>query len=145
MKNRTASRAMRPGKKRYMALLKPIASPTCSTKIPRVPETAEQVYFWLKVSKSDHFISSSYLRWRSSRRERRHCRRPWCWLGQSPRWRWRGLRTRSPRTDNTELKVMSDTDTSHVLFFKLLFREEECLICLCVHIPSAMKQYGGSR
>ena len=36
-KNRTASRAMRPGKKRYMAFLKPMASPTCSTSIPSVP------------------------------------------------------------------------------------------------------------
>ena len=37
IKNRTASRAMSPGKKRYMAFLKPMASPTCSTSIPRVP------------------------------------------------------------------------------------------------------------
>ena len=43
MKNSTASRAMRPGKKRYMAFLKPIASPTHSTRIPRVP--TEEIYF----------------------------------------------------------------------------------------------------
>ena len=29
--------------------------------MPRVPETAERDYFWLKVSKSDHFISSRHL------------------------------------------------------------------------------------
>ena len=37
IKNRTESRAISPGKKRYMAFLKPMASPTCSTSIPSVP------------------------------------------------------------------------------------------------------------
>jgi hypothetical protein len=37
MKKSTASSAMSPGKNKYIAFLNPIASPTCSTKMPRVP------------------------------------------------------------------------------------------------------------
>ena len=36
-KNSTAPSAINPGKKMYMASLNPIASPTCSKMIPRVP------------------------------------------------------------------------------------------------------------
>ena len=49
MKNRMASSAIRPGKKRYMAFLKPMASPTCSTKMPRVPKIDKRVYFGFEI------------------------------------------------------------------------------------------------
>ena len=57
-KNSTASRAMRPGKKRYMAFLNPIASPTHSTRIPRVPR--DEIYLKIYPS-TEKFSKKSYV------------------------------------------------------------------------------------
>ena len=54
MKNRMASSAIRPGKKRYMAFLKPMASPTCSTKMPRVPKIDKRDYVGFEIRSFYH-------------------------------------------------------------------------------------------
>ena len=58
MKKSTASRAMRPGKKRYMAFLNPIASPTHSTRIPRVPR--DEIYLKIYPS-TEKFSKKRYV------------------------------------------------------------------------------------
>ena len=52
IKNSTESRAISPGKNRYMASFRPIASPTCSIRIPSVPVKKVSKCF-----KKSHFTS----------------------------------------------------------------------------------------
>ena len=145
MKKSTASSAMSPGKNKYIAFLNPIASPTCSTKMPRVPEIAR-----IMKSKFRNQLISHHPQWRSSRRERMLCRRPGCWPGQSQRWLWRGSQTRSPQTGNTGLGIIiimeSVADnTCRMRHLKIQLLQKTGCYCQSLDIPKAMKQYGGSR
>ena len=47
IKNKTAPTAMSPGKNKYMASRKPIASPTCSTSTPRDPRIIKYTRLYL--------------------------------------------------------------------------------------------------
>ena len=96
MKNNTESSAISPGKKRYIASLNPIASPTHSMSIPRVPTifdiVSRLIFQWC------YQLQHSWQRWRMQ------WRLLWWRQGRSQPRQWTKLQTRSQRRGNTELK-----------------------------------------